>query len=143
MEDEREFSSLRQKLKSTICFSCCFSRHDVLESTSSSSSSKPRLARSSSSTATWLKSTGRDFPEIKEKCRNLISRIGRNHNHHRRNSADFKYDPLSYALNFDEGFDCDEDVELPLRNFSARLPASPPPERAAAVPVVQRPVVCV
>lgn len=125
MEDDREFSSLKHKIKSTICFSCCFSRREVLVS-----SPKQRLFRSSSA---WQKSSTRDLPDIKEKCRNLISRIGR---HRKNNSADFRYDPLSYALNFDEGFDDAGDVEFPLRNFSARLPASPPPAS-----VVQRPIV--
>lgn len=62
------------------------------------------------------------MPEIREKCRSLISRIGRTRKH----STEFKYDPLSYALNFDVG--CEDFLidEFPLRNFSSRLPASPP-----------------
>ncbi|KAK9280244.1 hypothetical protein L1049_013931 [Liquidambar formosana] len=121
MEDERESAYLRQKLKSTICFSCCLSRHEALEPLS-----KSRTIRSSS---TWLKSTARELPEIKEKCRNLFPRIGKS----RRHSADFKYDPLSYALNFDEGYDDSRIDEFPLRNFSARLPASPVPAVAGMV----------
>ncbi|CAA6674667.1 unnamed protein product [Spirodela intermedia] len=39
-----------------------------------------------------------EIPEIKDKCRGLISRLGKP----RRQSGDFRYDPLSYALNFDE-----------------------------------------
>ncbi|CAA6672275.1 unnamed protein product [Spirodela intermedia] len=42
------------------------------------------------------------------------------------------YDPLSYALNFDEGPDFDDDggeispAEFRYRNFSSRLPPTPP-----------------
>ncbi|XP_022756504.1 protein SHORT-ROOT 2-like [Durio zibethinus] len=96
---------------------------------------KPRLSRTSSST--WLKS-----PELKDKCRNLINRIGHGHGpghrhshnnghghhghgHGRRHSADFRYDPSSYALNFDEGCDDSQLDEFPFRNFTARLPPSP------------------
>lgn len=70
--------------------------------------------------------------DVKEKCKNLMSRIGAR-NGHRRNyhSADFRYDALSYALNFDEGLDENLD-ELPLKGFNARLPATPPrPQKAA------------
>ncbi|XP_022732403.1 kininogen-1 [Durio zibethinus] len=104
---------------------------------------KPGLSRTSSST--WLKS-----PEFKDKCRNLINRIGHgpghrhsrslshsnghgyqgyNHGHGRRHSADFRYDPSSYALNFDEGSDDSQLDGFPFRNFSARLPPSPTSSR--------------
>ncbi|KAA8525531.1 hypothetical protein F0562_007386 [Nyssa sinensis] len=81
------------------------------------------------SPSTWLRSRAHELPEIKGKCRNLISRMGR----HRRNSADFSYDPLSYALNFDDGAaDDDRDDGSPVRNFSRRLPRSPPTPRSVA-----------
>ncbi|KAL9226745.1 hypothetical protein vseg_002519 [Gypsophila vaccaria] len=68
------------------------------------------------SIATWLKS---EIPEIKVRCSGIFSgRSGKN----RRNSSEFRYDPLSYALNFEDDharFD-----ELPPRNFSARLAPS-------------------
>ncbi|KAG8070051.1 hypothetical protein GUJ93_ZPchr0006g42991 [Zizania palustris] len=47
--------------------------------------------------------------------------------------GEFRYDPLSYALNFDEGADDEyEGVDhraggLLYRSFSSRLPPSPPP----------------
>lgn len=45
--------------------------------------------------------------------------------------GDFKYDPLSYSLNFDEGLDNDDyDASNVMynryRSFSSRLPVSPP-----------------
>lgn len=99
-------------------------------------------------------------PELKDKCKNLMSRIGAGGGgggggggrHRRRHSADFKYDPLSYALNFDEGENDDghgygygygnvngngepshDSVNVPLRNFASRLPASPPHTGIAAL----------
>ncbi|XVE71571.1 hypothetical protein DITRI_Ditri10aG0161900 [Diplodiscus trichospermus] len=100
-------------------------------SPTASNHNKPRLSRTSSS-STWVKS-----PEFKDKCRNLINRIGHGpghrhshshghgHSHGRRHSADFRYDPSSYALNFDEGSSDSQLDEFPLRNFTSRLPQSP------------------
>ncbi|KAK6162044.1 hypothetical protein DH2020_001885 [Rehmannia glutinosa] len=45
--------------------------------------------------------------------------------HRRHASADFSYDPLSYALNFDDDASSSYD-EFHAMNFSARLPLSPP-----------------
>ncbi|XVF47968.1 hypothetical protein PTKIN_Ptkin03bG0152400 [Pterospermum kingtungense] len=94
---------------------------------------KPSLTRS----FTWRNRS----PEFKDKCRNLINRIGHGnghghspghrhshshgHGHGRRHSTDFRYDPSSYALNFDEGCDDSQLDEFPIRNFTARLPRSP------------------
>lgn len=43
---------------------------------------------------------------------------------HRRHSSDFSYDPLSYALNFED--EVVESEESPVRSFASRLPTSPP-----------------
>ncbi|OVA12899.1 hypothetical protein BVC80_1803g16 [Macleaya cordata] len=134
MDDYRDGSSpLKHKRKPTLCLSCCFGSnnrsHETLESPSSDDS-KPRLTLRSPTS--WLKSrthhfhlpnhNHHEFPEFKEKCKNLFCKIGKG----RRHSVDFRHDPLSYALNFDEGIS-DENLadEFPLRNFSARLPPSP------------------
>nr|XP_012573495.2 uncharacterized protein LOC105852471 [Cicer arietinum] len=103
--------SLKYKLKSSLCLSCCFSHHRV----------RPRIVRSSS-LRTHNKSRSNDFPHLKEKCCNFISRIARRH---RRHSADFHYDALSYSLNFEDDA-ADKKSVNDLRSFSARLPASPP-----------------
>ncbi|GMH04602.1 hypothetical protein Nepgr_006442 [Nepenthes gracilis] len=108
------FQSLKHRLKQIFC--CCFtdlSRHN--QGGSTSDHLKPRLLRSSSQ---WVKSRV-DFPEFKDKCRNLVSRMS---TRRRANSADFRYDQLNYALNFDKGDDDRDLDEFPLRNFSARLP---------------------
>ncbi|KAF7838902.1 Retrovirus-related Pol polyprotein from transposon TNT 1-94 [Senna tora] len=82
----------------------------------------PKLVRSSS--LQHKPSRSYDLPHLKEKCNRFISRIGR---HRRRHSADFHYDALSYALNFeDEVIDDGRPVD-DFRSFSARLPPSPPP----------------
>ncbi|KAA8521622.1 hypothetical protein F0562_012295 [Nyssa sinensis] len=117
MEDERETITLRRKFKKhSMSLSCCFNGRSFEEF--DSSNDKPMRSRS-----TWPRSKALDLPEIRGKCRNVISRMGRN----RRHSADFSYDPLSYALNFDEGAAEDaDDYESPVRNFSLRLPSSAP-----------------
>ncbi|CAL0330451.1 unnamed protein product [Lupinus luteus] len=103
--------SLKNKLKSTLFLSCCFPHNRI----------SPRLVRSSS---LHHKPRGliTHFPYLKEKCSNFISRIAR---HRRRHSADFHYDALSYALNFEDDATDDRAVH-DLQNFSIRLPSSPP-----------------
>ncbi|XXG58983.1 hypothetical protein AAC387_Pa04g1154 [Persea americana] len=123
-----EDSYLKQKLRSSICFSCCFGARDRREEEIEveQPDEQPRFIRASS---TWLRSRAQELPELKDKCRNLISRIGKS----RRQSSDYRYDPLSYALNFDEGSDESLEDEFRFRNFSARLPASPPPTSAVKI----------
>ncbi|XP_037424813.1 uncharacterized protein LOC119289637 [Triticum dicoccoides] len=54
-------------------------------------------------------------------------------------AGEFRYNPLSYALNFDDGSSDDgdadaEDAAFRRRNFSSRLPPSPvPASRALAI----------
>ncbi|KAJ4953587.1 hypothetical protein NE237_030419 [Protea cynaroides] len=136
MEDERDYHShspsLKHKLRSTLCLSCCFGNrhHGQFED-----EDKPRLIRASS---TWLKSRAHEFPEFKEKCRNVISRMGKG----RRHSADFRYDPLSYALNFDDGSDHIQNDEFPLRNLSSKLPTPPPAKSISQTVVVGEITAC-
>ncbi|KAA0064610.1 DNA ligase [Cucumis melo var. makuwa] len=73
-----------------------------------------------------LKSMTSDLPELRGMCRSLVARISwpsRRRYHH---SADFRYDPSSYALNFEDE-QVRDDNEFPIRDFTSRLPASPPP----------------
>lgn len=133
-------TSLKKKLiKSPLCISCCFRRfnnryhrhhrHQVHDDNLNSPKSPQGLITRSSSASG--KSRHHEMPELKEKCRNLISCIGGGGGggvvrHSRRHSADFHYDALSYSLNFDHGCDGAYLDEYPLRDFSARLPVSPP-----------------
>ncbi|TKY54751.1 hypothetical protein E2542_SST19163 [Spatholobus suberectus] len=106
--------SLRNRLRSSLCLSCCF-RHQRVT---------PKIVRSAS-LHNKPRSMDFPFPHLKDKYCNFISRIGGRHR--RRHSADFHYDALSYALNFEDAAADERSVE-DLKSFSARLPASPPPK---------------
>ncbi|XP_054806230.1 uncharacterized protein LOC129310105 [Prosopis cineraria] len=108
--------SFKDKLRSSLCFLCCFHHHDHHHR----HTVKPKLVRSSS--LQHRPSRSYDLPHLKEKCSNFISRIGR---HRRRHSADFQYDALSYALNFEDDAMDEDRPAGDFRNFSARLPLSP------------------
>ncbi|KAK3437144.1 hypothetical protein EUGRSUZ_C01694 [Eucalyptus grandis] len=70
------------------------------------------------------------LPEIRYRCRSLIARIGRcrwRPGHPAAAAAassEIGYDPMSYALNFEDDRSREWDEEFPARNFSARLPLS-------------------
>ncbi|KAA0063552.1 uncharacterized protein E5676_scaffold285G00930 [Cucumis melo var. makuwa] len=134
-------STLKEMLKSSLCLSCCLRKHrnghhhlhhhhhhhhhghHRRMSISSDGDSPGPLTRCSSAKD---KSRSRECHDIKDRLPNFISRLGRHGRRHSA-SADFRYDALSYSLNFDEGYDEGHvDDEFPLRNFSSRLPASPP-----------------
>ncbi|KAG0454515.1 hypothetical protein HPP92_023807 [Vanilla planifolia] len=94
----------RRKIQSAICFSRCF------RCAKGGEGDGPAPPRSS---------------EVKERCRALISRIGRPP---RRYEGEFRYDPMSYARNFDEGGEdgsADEE-RFRFRDFASRLPSTPP-----------------
>uniref|UniRef100_A0A7N0RG91 Uncharacterized protein n=1 Tax=Kalanchoe fedtschenkoi TaxID=63787 RepID=A0A7N0RG91_KALFE len=128
---------------SSFCFSGCFSKHKTSKSNANANDGiegedhqhrhrhhrdhqpQPRLRRTSS---TWLKARMSDFPELRDRYRNIISNLGRTQ---RRHASDFSYDAFSYALNFDDESRVDD--VFPPRSFSARLPPTPqPPTEEAA-----------
>lgn len=132
-------SSLREKLKSSICCFTSSVHHDSLEHQGERIFNKLHIPRtpispagsySGSSSSFWFKKSPTGASEFgtthsttpRGRSRGIRHRIGRRH-HRQSLSADFSYDPSSYALNFEneEGHE-----ELPIRNFSSRLPASPP-----------------
>ncbi|KAJ1407782.1 hypothetical protein SESBI_24066 [Sesbania bispinosa] len=125
--------SLRDKLKSSICV--CFTgsiHHEPLEH-GEGFFHKLHIPRTpltpsgySSSSSSWLKKSPTTRSEFngdppRFKGRNLRSRMGRKHRQSQ--SYDFSYDPSSYALNFEND---SPPEEFPIKNFSSRLPASPP-----------------
>ncbi|KAJ0749639.1 hypothetical protein HanLR1_Chr05g0172361 [Helianthus annuus] len=126
MDDTRKLS-FKDKIKQFFCFACCFTTNRR-ESESAGDNSKRSMFLIGSSSQ-WIKSRASvDLPEIKYKCRNLLSRIGNSngvqqYHRRRRSSTDYSYDPLSYALNFEEESFQDD---APLNNFVSRLPSSPP-----------------
>nr|XP_004498765.2 uncharacterized protein LOC101494167 [Cicer arietinum] len=129
-------SSIRERLKNSIC---CFTgnmhhyhNHESFEE-GEGLCNKLHIPRtpispisSSTSSSPWFKKSptnnGSDFSYIKG--RSHKSRVGRKHNHYRQSqSADFSYDPSSYALNFENE---SPHEDFPFQNFSSRLPPSPP-----------------
>lgn len=118
--------SLKQKIRSISIFSCCFRSAKSGDQETAGPAAAASLIRSSS---TWIRSKASEFPDLKVRYRAMMARMGRSS---RRGYGDqFRYDPLSYALNFDEraaGDDSalDPNEEFRYRNFSSRLPASPP-----------------
>ncbi|KAK3437146.1 hypothetical protein EUGRSUZ_C01690, partial [Eucalyptus grandis] len=78
-----------------------------------------------------VRSTAQELllPEIRYRCRSLIARIGRCRwrpgHAAAAASSEFGYDPMNYALNFDDDLSRESDEEFSMRNFSARLPVSP------------------
>ncbi|CAI8605892.1 unnamed protein product [Vicia faba] len=127
-------SSIRNKLKNTIC---CFTgnihHHDSSWEEGEGFYDKLRIPKtpispvgSSSSPSSWFKksppSNGSDITRIRG--RSLRTLVGRKHIHHRQShSAEFSYDPSSYALNFENESDQNDS---PIKDFSSRLPHSPP-----------------
>lgn len=130
MEDEQETSNLhaRRKSRSHIGkLSCCF--HPDHRRAASlfdfSSTSAPTTTAPSPNRKSPSPSPNRKSPSPWTRSNPFRSRTGK----HRRYSADFSYDPLSYSLNFeDNGLnELPSEPEDPTRNFSSRLRASPPP----------------
>ncbi|KAL3650672.1 hypothetical protein CASFOL_007075 [Castilleja foliolosa] len=134
MEEEQEINrSLRRKKSSVVGnITSCFNgaihtqhrRRASLDGSEPFSSSSPVSAshhRKPTTPSAWFKSKTNDLPEIKGRCRNFISRMGR---HRRHSSADFSYDPLSYSLNFDDVSPSSSDTAM--MDFNARLPVTPP-----------------
>ncbi|KAL3745476.1 hypothetical protein ACJRO7_014562 [Eucalyptus globulus] len=118
------------KLRSSspsLLFCCCHDGHRAAYHEAASSDcddgGNPRKVRS---TAQELR-----LAEIRYKCRSLIARIGRcrwRPGHAAAAAAaslEFGYDPMSYALNFEDDRSRESDEEFPARNFLARLPVSP------------------
>ncbi|KAF8034757.1 hypothetical protein BT93_C0923 [Corymbia citriodora subsp. variegata] len=76
----------------------------------------PRMA--ARSPCWWLRSTAQELPlrEIRHKCRSLIAWIRRCRCRQGHIAGlEFGYDPMSYALNFED--DRESDEEFPARNF--------------------------
>ncbi|KAK8936631.1 hypothetical protein KSP39_PZI011739 [Platanthera zijinensis] len=152
----RPSSTVKQKIGSKSFFSCCFrGGKSAGEQEGPSAAAASSLIRSSS---TWMRSKASELllnPDLKERYRAMMARMqgkssrrggGGGYGHDQL----FGYDPLSYALNFDEGAAGDDDDSAVdphedqedyfrrqcYRNFSSRLPASPP-QPSTGVPAVR------
>ncbi|WOK98280.1 hypothetical protein Cni_G06990 [Canna indica] len=123
-------SSLKRRLRSSLCFSCCFRSAAV---DAASPEERPPAASLIRSSAVWLRAKAQELPDIGGRYCGMMARTRRHHGR-RHSGGDFRYDPLSYALNFDEGPDGDgHDAALATgeqpfrcRSFSSRL-AQPSP----------------
>ncbi|KAF8034755.1 hypothetical protein BT93_C0921 [Corymbia citriodora subsp. variegata] len=80
------------------------------------------------------------LPKIRRTFRSLIARIGRCRRRGGVAAAEFGYDPMSYALNFEGDRSRELDGEFPTRDFSARLPVSP--DRLLPAKMPREVVVC-
>lgn len=113
--------SLVHRLRSSIDLSCCF-----VGCGSGGDGEDDRPGVLIRVSAAWIRRKAQELLKVGGKCRSLASRIRR---HHRSRRRHFGYDPLSYALNFDEGHDSDEGSgsrgEFLPRGFLSRLPPSP------------------
>ncbi|CAI0416554.1 unnamed protein product [Linum tenue] len=108
-------SSFRHMLKSSIC---CFTPvghhpHEILDPEGDDDYTDKPAVRSSCDL------------EIREMCRRGFAgrRSGGGRNRRRYRSEDFRYDPASYSLNFED--EAHREDELALSGFAARLPATP------------------
>ncbi|XP_057524338.1 uncharacterized protein LOC130804051 [Amaranthus tricolor] len=115
MKFDKKYSSLslKNKLK-LLCASCC----SFSDSEEDDDKMKLEHSEKNQSLLSWLKS---ELPDVKDLCANIFS--GKHGRNRRSNSVEFRYDPLSYALNFED--DDSHLDEYPIRNFSSRLPPSP------------------
>uniref|UniRef100_A0A0D9X6D4 Uncharacterized protein n=1 Tax=Leersia perrieri TaxID=77586 RepID=A0A0D9X6D4_9ORYZ len=108
------------------CFSCCFGGGEGGDGEEEEEEEKlgQRAARALRTSSRWVRDRAVELPE-------MVARAGRRRRKtppQQQVAGEFRYDPVSYALNFEEDGDSDGEVD-PFKYvaFSARLPASPPP----------------
>ncbi|KAK4374832.1 hypothetical protein RND71_005509 [Anisodus tanguticus] len=101
--------------KNSLCFSYCFPhRHRCTPPPPSSSDEHPALI--------WV--NPEEPNNLKDKILTALNFVSNRHKRH--SSTEFRYDPLSYLLNFEDGLSDNEEENAHLRKFSSRLPHSPP-----------------
>ncbi|KAK7350602.1 hypothetical protein VNO77_09411 [Canavalia gladiata] len=147
---EERSNSLFANTRCSFCFPCCFgSRQSAtvgfawwerVRTTSSSESHCQSHAQpvTGSSGDRWWSRGVRALMKVREwseivagpRWKTFIRRFNRNRSSGSRHVGKYQYDPLSYALNFDEGLgqngDFEDDGYDALRNFSVRYAAAPP-----------------
>ncbi|KAJ1418219.1 hypothetical protein SESBI_15960 [Sesbania bispinosa] len=150
---EERSNSLLANTRCSFCFPCCFgSRHSttvgiawwerVRAATSwSESRSEAHPITGSAGDRWWM----RGFMRVREwseivagpRWKTFIRRFNRNRSGGFRHVGKYQYDPLSYALNFDEGPGQNGDFEDGsydgFRNFSTRYAAAATPLKSDSV----------
>lgn len=112
------------------CFSCCFGGGGGEELGEGARQRAARVVRTSSR---WVRERVGELPE-------LVARVGKRRQRQQA-AGEFRYDAISYALNFEEdggGEGGGEGEPFKYRAFSSRLPASPPPPPETAVATDRR-----
>uniref|UniRef100_A0A0E0EJX1 Uncharacterized protein n=1 Tax=Oryza meridionalis TaxID=40149 RepID=A0A0E0EJX1_9ORYZ len=111
------------------CLSCCFGGVDG-DGDGEGEELGQRAARALRTSSRWVRDRAVELPE-------MVARAGRRRRkphlqqqQQQQLAGEFRYDPVSYALNFEEDGD-GEAQPFKYMAFSARLPASPPPPPTA------------
>ncbi|XP_027339088.1 uncharacterized protein LOC113852890 [Abrus precatorius] len=148
-DGEERSNSLFANTRCSFCFPCCFgsSRHSAtvglawwerVRARSWSESHSQALPVTESAGDQWWSRGLRGLMKLREwseivagpRWKTFIRRFNRNRSGSSRHVRKYQYDPLSYALNFDEGpgqnGDFEDDAYDAHRNFSTRYAASPP-----------------
>lgn len=126
LESESPTTGHLQQRSRALCFPCFASRWQRVRSTSWSEQSHEPISSGNRWWSRGIKALKklREWSEIVAgpKWKTFIRRFNRHRSSKR--MSKYQYDPLSYALNFDEGHgqngDCDDDG---FRNFSTRYAA--------------------
>ncbi|KAK7411158.1 hypothetical protein VNO78_02590 [Psophocarpus tetragonolobus] len=157
---EERSNSLLANARCSFCFPCCFGsrRHSAsvgfawwervrTSSSWSESRSDPQTPTGTPGRRWWSPGLGafmklREWSELVAgpRWKTFIRRFNRTRSGVCRHAlGKYQYDPLSYALNFDEGHngDFDDDGYDGLRNFSTRYAAAPPLKSVSTTEVNQ------
>ncbi|KAL2340875.1 hypothetical protein Fmac_008815 [Flemingia macrophylla] len=133
---EDRSSSLLSNTRCTFCFPCCFGSPrfawwERVRATPSWSDSNSQLPQPPTGERWWSPGVSalmklREWSELAAgpRWKTFIRRFNRTRSGGSRHApGKYHYDPLSYALNFDEGDFENDDGFTPLRNFSTRYAA--------------------
>ncbi|XP_061365388.1 uncharacterized protein LOC133308720 [Gastrolobium bilobum] len=151
---EGRSNSLLSNTRCAFCFPCCFgSRRSAsvgfvwwerVRSTSWSESQSQTHQMTGSVGDRWWSPGFRVLMRVREwseiaagpRWKTFIRRFNRNRSGGYRQMGKYQYDPMSYALNFDEGpgqnGDFEDDGYDGFRNFSVRYASTPPPSKSVS-----------
>ncbi|XP_052164519.1 uncharacterized protein LOC127781583 [Oryza glaberrima] len=111
------------------CLSCCFGGGD---GDGEGEELGQRAARALRTSSRWVRDRAVELPEMVARAGGRRRKPHLQHHQQQQLAGEFRYDPVSYALNFEEDGD-GEAQPFKYMAFSARLPASPPPPTALPV----------